>query len=381
MRQLRRLNHEVVVEQQVEVDRPLTPAACSRRRWSVFSTAKSVPSTSCGGKVGLDQAGAVEVGGLVGRTSHGPRLAIAADREQLHARHEPEQLDRPVELLTSAAQGWNRIRSGIVPWQIPAHIRVGEILPRLPPPRQLPAARGRRTVKSGGTSRPRPRSSTVDPSSRRPPNSLEWCEIVGVPLQPREPPLCTPPGDTPAAGFERSPREAGKRVTEESVFRAAMIQGNTSTMSCLSSLQRTSLTMCGILWGAPSCQAVAGTRRTCHRAMSSSCMTGGIAVWQRKNISVPAVQALSESKMRCCAARSKLAAGVSMRHRDACSQYSSIRHATPDTDHDARTPCTIPDFRGPCGRPTPDAATVICRRDNHMSDAARRDPSDPMGSR
>jgi len=80
------------------------------------------------------------------------------------------------------------------------------------------------------------------------------------------------------------------------VFLAGMMRGNTSKMSCLSSLQRTPLAMCRILWGIPILSSIDG-----GDAAVSSCLRGVCTIDDRfdcrcssKKIFMPAVQALSE---------------------------------------------------------------------------------------
>jgi endogenous inhibitor of DNA gyrase (YacG/DUF329 family) len=56
------------------------------------------------GQLRIDQAGAVEIRILACGPAHGQRLAIPTDGDERHSRHESQQLDSPVEVLTPSAQ-------------------------------------------------------------------------------------------------------------------------------------------------------------------------------------------------------------------------------------------------------------------------------------
>jgi hypothetical protein len=72
--------------------------------------------------------------------------------------------------------GWNRSLSGIVPsFVAPVSYHLDDDSTASRPPRGKSADESMPAhSKAGGTSRPRPRSSTVDPSSRRPPTFKEF---------------------------------------------------------------------------------------------------------------------------------------------------------------------------------------------------------------
>jgi len=94
-RQLRRVVHEVAVEKQVEVDRPLLLAAFPPTVERVLYGAERAEQLVWR-EFRLHQAGAIEVGTLIERTAHRSRLTVTAHGEQFDARHEPEQLHCPV---------------------------------------------------------------------------------------------------------------------------------------------------------------------------------------------------------------------------------------------------------------------------------------------
>ena len=97
------IDHQVVIEEQVEVDRPFPPAILAAALERVLHGEQGAEQVA-GGQVGLDEAGAVEEGALVRRTANWPRLEIAAHGHKIDARHEPQQLQAAVELLASPPQ-------------------------------------------------------------------------------------------------------------------------------------------------------------------------------------------------------------------------------------------------------------------------------------
>ena len=197
MRQCQRcgIEDDRVVEQQVEVDRPWAPPFAAftiervlHRREHAEHIVRS--------QIGLEQARAVEKNTLPGRAADRPGVAVAAHAHERDARHEPQQFHRAVEILTpfsDVGTATDKASCHSVSHQSGCSQRASTqrhrtpILSAGPPPESItpnePPAKDWKTSqktsqkklpnhrsKTGGTSRPRPKSPTVAPSSRRPRN-------------------------------------------------------------------------------------------------------------------------------------------------------------------------------------------------------------------
>ena len=96
------VEHEVVVEQQVEIHRARPPALVPFAIERVLDSSQHAHDV-VRGQVGLDQAGAVEKKALARRTSDRFGVAKPAHFDQRDAGHEPQQLQSLIQKITAFA--------------------------------------------------------------------------------------------------------------------------------------------------------------------------------------------------------------------------------------------------------------------------------------
>ena len=105
MRQRERgsVEDDVVVEEEVEIERPRAPMIAPFTVQRVLHGGEHAEHV-VGGQARLDQTGAVEKRRLPGGAPHRPRLPVAADGEEGDAGHAAQEFDGTIELLAAAAE-------------------------------------------------------------------------------------------------------------------------------------------------------------------------------------------------------------------------------------------------------------------------------------
>ena len=101
-RQFSRLDHEFVVQKQIEVDRSRAPAFLPPAGERVLDGEQGAEQIA-GRQIGLDQAGRIEKGCLLDRTAHRPGLVKPTHSQEVYTRHEPEEFERLIKLPASTA--------------------------------------------------------------------------------------------------------------------------------------------------------------------------------------------------------------------------------------------------------------------------------------
>jgi hypothetical protein len=96
------VENQIVVEQQVEIDRPGPPALAALAVESVLHRREHAEHIMRG-QISLEETGTVEKHALSRRTADRTRVAVAAHTHERDARHVPQQFHRPIEIIASFA--------------------------------------------------------------------------------------------------------------------------------------------------------------------------------------------------------------------------------------------------------------------------------------